>query len=571
MPIRSYQLNTICKYLLGFAFLFIMGCKKDLPKKAAPLPPNTPVNTIADQITVTTMAIDSLDQNGFTINYTLSSTAKTSGIIFSTDSISLTTNAQGKTISRIANLTGEKKYSAYIKNPENVTNTIYWYKIYIIDNDDKTFYSNITKQPLSPYQIYSKSIVKGPYKDNNFSMDYNGLMITTTNIDLNAKNYSSTINGAQIPIAEIIHYTGTNPYNYLVFDVPSSLGLGPAVFTLSYKNNIVYSTSIIIVGGGLKFATKHPDQNPYGSHFTYNDELYFITYRDINDEVSFHKWNPLNNVWTKMRKPPSDWSIAELSTYSGHEINGVIYFPPVTFQNMYINGVRSIYNEYMYTYTPSTGAWNHIKLYQSNEPNKAISIMDCFVFNNKFYSVIQEINGDVTLDIIKEYDPSKGSWQKVMELPFVAWDCKAAVVNGEIYLLTAFASKQYSAITEFSNKFQQLDLNSKKLIDKSSVEGDGVMGTYKPYLFVYNNKIYVYGGFSYVGYVTSYNTLFAAYTPNTDKWSPVANTFNNAKVSQSDGFIVQLNGDMYIGAGYNSFSNSSSSRLNQNIYSMLLQ
>jgi N-acetylneuraminic acid mutarotase len=97
------------------------------------------------------------------------------------------------------------------------------------------------------------------------------------------------------------------------------------------------------------------------------------------------------------------------------------------------------------------------------------------------------------------------------------------------------------------------------------------MGTDKPYLFRYNKKIYVYGGFSSVGYTTSYNTLFAVYDPIYNKWSPVAKNYSSATVGQTDGCIFQINGKIYIGGGYNNETNSSPASYNNSIYSMLLQ
>jgi len=559
--------------LLIIVFSFA-GCKKDAYQGGQTKPQDD------GKTSVSKLVIDSLDQNGFVVRYQLSSIVKTSGILYATDSTRLNNSNSGNNdiISKVATLNNDS-YSVAIKTPYYETTGTYWFKVYFIDNAGKTTYSNIYKQALATYQLSNKFIVKGAGSDNNFSFNNNALIITSLNIDLNVQNYSATISGTPISISNIQNYGGTNPYNYMLFDVPLSIPLGLNKLNLYYKTKLVYSTDVTITAGGLKFIAQNPEQLPAGSYFTYKDQLYVLKHNTGDDIISFSKWNPKDNSWQKLTKPSNDWYTLSMGSLSGYEINDVIYFPPFVDYNFSQDINTTYYDEYITTYTPSTGAWNYKKIFHTNirAQGKGIQILDCFVYNNKFYCILKEntlgmdnMNGSL-VGVIKVYDPIDGSWKKVMDIPAGAWGYRAIVFNNNIYLLAAFTGKQYSAITEFMNKFYILDLGNNTLVEKNHIVDDTIQATNNPYLFVYNDKIYMYGGFSSFGYVSAYNSLFAVYDPVKDSWAPVGNTYAGARISQTNGFVLQFNGTVYVGFGYDNYSNGTSSQYSRNIYSLLLQ
>lgn len=515
---------------------------------------------------VSNIIIDSLEQDRFVIKYNLLSAYKESGLILSKDSLSLINDASVNFIRQIANQDGDKRFFTTVKIPENEVLAAYWFKIFYTDNEGKTHYSKVLKQDFSLYKVINKFIVKGPELDNNVGGTYTSLTITSLNNDIDKNNYSATINGIQTPVANITHYEGGNSlsYNYITFDIPTTISLLPSKLALSYKNKVVFTSDVTIVGGGIQFATKHPASYQYGAYFTYRNELYILNHAG-NSDITSAKWNPVTNVWQKLREPANDIDMSGLEDHQGFEINGVIYFPPARWNESqtYNNGVEvKRYWEYIYSYTPATDTWQRKLVYKSNTSNIHMIAYDCFVRKNKLYSLINY----ALKDVIKEYNPVNGSWKEIMTVPLQgAGGHKTVILNDKVYILTELVNKQYYATTDFVNKFYQIDLDTKTMVEKHSLPNT-IMGTHRPLLFTYQNKVYVYGGYSSTGYVTISSTLFASYDPITDEWSPVANDYNGAKVSLNEGFIVQLKESLYIGSGRNS-----NTRFNKNIYELFLK
>lgn len=547
--------------------LVLTGCKKD---SKIVTPPGTQNPTPSPLPLVSTLKTDSVTQNSYILYYQLSNTPVTTGIRWDSDSTKLLDNTYGaRSIAVLSN----NYYKFSFTNLMLSNSGKYYFKVFATDKDGNTTYSKIYSQAMPSYSVISPFIVVGPASLNN------SLIVNAFNQDTKVENYTAKLNGGSVTIYKINAITNYS-YVSILIDVPAEAALGNNKLELYYMGKLVYSKDLTVVNGGLLTVTNHPGTFSGGSFFTYQNQLYtFLNDQNtgIGSKMSFWRWAPSSNNWQQLPNP--NYSPFVFS-FPGYEINGVIYFPPYMKYAWGVDASNSSYDEIISTYTPSTGIWKDIPLFHTNirAEGKGISINNCFVYKSKLYCILQENTGGMDastgtlIDVVKVFNPSDGTWQKIMQLP-TAWGYRAIVSNNKIYVLATLSGSQVYATTDFVNEFYLLDMENQTLFKKNFFTESTYTGVYKPYMFTYNNKIYIYGGQSSSGYVSNYSPWFACYDPNTDSWSPIAaNTYNSAKVSQTDGFALPINGTVYVGLGYDNYNNGTiGTGIKNTIYSLSIK
>ena len=278
-----------------------------------------------------------LNQLSFSLSYKLTIKSVESGVMYSTDSLSLI-NGQG--LNLISSFTNDF-YSVNIDLANFPTHAKVWFKVYYKMPNGVKVYGGINKHDLSPYTIQNKYVVHGLGKENSHSKEYfvnyestqpygefdNSLAIATYNVDNNLSSYKATINGVEISISRIDQIPKSKSQNLLTFDVPENVEVGPAKFSLIYRSKQVYSCDIIIVNGGLQLKTNHPasGSSSFANYFVYDDNLYtYSSYGNSESEANFYKWTSANNTWAKLPNPPQPFMSRHTSTPI---IKGLVYFP----------------------------------------------------------------------------------------------------------------------------------------------------------------------------------------------------------------------------------------------------
>ena len=198
--------------------------------------------------------------------------------------------------------------------------------------------------------------------------------------------------------------------------------------------------------------------------------------------------------------------------------------------------------------------------------------VECFAYGDKLYCITSELpfeqKGGSAKYQIRVYDPVNDSWTYYMDLPDAAWGWISVVHANDIYLLAVKPGKQADATTEFLNEFFLLDLPGKSIVSKNWIT-DREVAVDAPYLVSFNNKIYAYGGHYSTGFTSLYSSLFAMYDPQQDKWSPVSGySYFTGWVSQTYGFMLPIANKLYVGLGYDRYTNGNihGSKINYSIY-----
>lgn len=554
--------KTVVFFLLTF---FLFACKKKESEEILSPEPDPIVPALA--LIVNEIKVDSVEQLAFTITYKLSTSTTETGINFDFDSLNLVNNKSTYEWQSVLN------NGSFYARPElwsYAPQDKFWYRIYYKDESGKKIYTQIYKQDLPKYSIRNEFIVCGKEEYNSIGSFDNLLVLVAYNSDNNLQNYSAKINGISTPASKFETINYNKNHKNIIFDVPENLPLGPAKFQLYYLGKLDYETEITIVNGGLLTKTKHPLNIVSGQFFTHEKRLYTLT-GDITGNM-FYSWEPINNVWTKLPNPPV--ALAP-SKQPAHSIQDLIYFPPISvspwgFTDFY-------YDELVWTFNPETNKWNKITLYHTTEGphERRMEVQASVVYENKIYCIIREsamtINPVIEYNktLIKVFDPLDNSWKELMALNDAnIWSYRACVLDNQIYILKAVINKQVSASTDFTNEMFVLDINNKTLIKKNWID-EKEIGVSNPYFVPYKGKIYAYGGLSSSGYFSTYSSLFAVYDPIKNKWQSLSNYgYYTARVSQTDGFLLELNDKLYLGLGYDRYSNGGGSDRNSLIFNL---
>jgi len=290
-----------------------------------------------------------------------------------------------------------------------------------------------------------------------------------------------------------------------------------------------------------------PDFSGGGNYFVYNNKIYINYSSQLTS--SFDSWDPITNQWTQLPIPAF---LLMTKSARGNLINNTIYFEPTSFSAYLVPVTDPNYREYLVTYTPQTGKWKTLTLNDTTVAGGAgIKCYTSFVSNNKFYCVIQETHGTANYptnsNVIKVFDPSDNSWTKVMDINTASYagGFNAVTLNNKIYLLATTSAPAQYGYGVFNTSFFELDLTNKTLIPKSIFSGN-FTSILEPYLFTYNNKIYLWGGMGY-GYSGISGNGFLVYDPPTDSWT--VSGIPGLTGADALGFAFVVNNKVYIGLG----------------------
>lgn len=561
----------------------LLACKKDkqdIPKDEKPI----------EQSFYKNLKIDSVQQLSIVVSFQLTKDAKDVGIVTALDSAYLI-NELASYMERKAVYQNDRYYTK-IEWPYNLppTDDIIWFRIYAVDEKGVRTYSPVFSQRISTYEIKNKFIVKGKGAYNkhpkDFFMNYDGgivgiydnsLIVNAVTNDVNIQNYNATLNGTPISVGSIDPRGYPLTHQQIIFDVPDDYPLGPATFKLYYQNKLVYNYELTIVNGGL--LTKDQYVLPHTSWmsiFTFNNELYTIRIGATISEYKFHKWNPNSKAWTLLSNPSYEPKFGNILT--AHAVDGIIYFSPTEIRPWTIFGDNKTYpyTELLTTFNPSTNSWGEIELLYTTNPNldRGLDVLESFVIKDNIYYIIRESPriGITSRCVLKVFNVKNRSWEELMELPNKFY--KASVLNEQVYLLTTdWVNQQYDASSNFKNEFFILDINKKSLAKKSWISHKNA-GVFRPYLISFNGKIYVYGGYYSLGYVSLYSSIFAVYDPIVSQWAPViGDSYFTGWVNQTDGFMFPINGKLYLGLGLDRYTNGNiyGAKANNSIYQMTLK
>ncbi|RYY38073.1 MAG: hypothetical protein EOP46_00265 [Sphingobacteriaceae bacterium] len=535
--------------LLVFLLISIISCKKNPSSEPTPIDPEIP--TPVNELELTEVDISNVAQNQFSIAFNLKEPSNNEcGIFFSDDADKLKTPKESFDVQKGELNKSGNTYSMDVEvlkwNWAKISRV--YYRVYLRDDNNDLKWSKIQSQSLATYELFSKVIVKGSGKINN------SLIVQCLSADQYQHHWQSKINGVPLTVSSFVYQPGQTPYVIITYDVPSDLNFGNATYELLNQNNKVYSTDVSIVGGGMVGIYTHPVRTLSDIHFTFNNELYMF---NETEDATFdlYKWIPGSENFNKI-------AIGDIFKYAftirlnkGQQIGDKIYFPPYVEQTESENPEENIYEENMLSLDPITMKWTITPLYTTNDLAKfrGWASNSCFVLNNKLYSVGM-INEDFYTKISRPlmvYDPTDKSWKEVMKIPINDANTFATtVLNGKVYLLATRVKSNSQATNYFKNEFYEIDLQGKALIRKEWIADESVQGTYKPYLFGYHGKVYVYGGLTSLGYNTSASDLFAVYDLQKNSWKPVVGeNYYGAVASQSSGFQEIINDKVYIGLG----------------------
>src|SRR5690606_2962489 len=141
---------------------------------------------------------------------------------------------------------------------------IFWFRLYVIEENGTRTYSPVFRQPIAPYQIKHIYVVNGKGSFNkhpkNCSMNYEGgaigsydnaLMVEAVTNDVIPKNYEAALNGVSISTNSVDPMAYPESHKRIVFDVPDDYPLGAATFKLYYLNELVLAQQVQVINGGL--------------------------------------------------------------------------------------------------------------------------------------------------------------------------------------------------------------------------------------------------------------------------------------------------------------------------------
>jgi hypothetical protein len=359
--------------------------------------------------------------------------------------------------------------------------------------------------------------------------------------------------------------------------VPNNFPLGKASFKFYYLNKLEYTVELTVVNGGLLSSIQHPVAQTFsGSFFEYNRKLFI--YSKASDKMSFYSWAPETNVWEKLPIPLEMSSNLYNDAFPAKVINGMVYFKPVGgVSGGPFGEIPRSYDEQIVAYNPSTGKAKVINLFHTTDVSqeRIIQVTDDFAYAGKLYCLTSEsIDGASVSHAyrIRVFDPADNSWTVFMDLPNKGvWT--SVVNNGQVFLMNSDYGKQESASAEFVNAFYLLNLSAKSLLKKNWIT-DRAVGSGASYLASFNNRIYVYGGNFSAGYSSFYSALFAVYDPGQDKWSPVSGySYFTAWVSQTYGFMLPIGDKLYMGLGFDRYTNGNihGSKINYSIHQVSIK
>lgn len=576
---------------LFYVALLGYSCKKNSPEATD----DVAKPGVTEKDFYTLLKVDSIKQRSFVVNYRLNKEAESTGVINALDSMELVANAANYTPTKATLL--NNTYTVKIAYPYNSPpeNKI-WYRIYSTDKNGVKSYSPVISQQIAIYELKNKYVVNGKAEFNNHPKDFfinyeggdlgaqdNALNIEAIISDMDIQNYRATINDAQVNIGKIDALSYPFTHKTILIDVPDDLPTGPASFKLYYKSKLVYSETIQIINGGLLSKSKHPvNYFTGGTFFTAGDKLYtFSSDGSAASSINFHSWTPATNEWKKLPNPTELPKLNMAANLAGKLVNGIVYFAPVYIRpwGIYDKNNPYYYQEVMMTYNPATNEWKKIMLVDTkNEAeDRSLYVTDFFEFNNKLYCITSEAapgySGANGANNIRVYDPASKSWELFMKFPFSTWSCRSVINNGRVYLLTSKTGKQEAATTNFVNEFYELNMDSKTLVAKSWIN-DKSAAVMSPYMMSFKDKIYVYGGQYSSGYTSLYSSLFTVYDPNSNQWAPVSGySYYTAWVSQTLGFLTEINGKAYVGLGYDRYTNGNiyGSKISASVYQVSLK
>lgn len=555
-------------FILFIFTVLVIACKKDKLKN-----PTDEPEKLTEQAFYKDLQIDSIQQLSIVVSFQLNKIAKVTGLLTALDSTQLTDRHQDYMEREPVLRNG--RYYVKIEWPYNLppSNDLIWFRLYIVDENGVKTYSPILRQKIAPYQIKNKYIVNGKAAYNNHPKDFfinfeggvtgtydNSLIIDAVTNDVNVENYRATLNDLPVSVSRIDPVAYPETHKHILFDVPDEFPLGKATLKFYYLNKLEYTVDLIVVNGGLLSAVKHPvARTTGGCFFEYNGKLFtYINYG--SDGIYFYSWTPETNVWQNLPVPEEMARYIYNTTSPAKVINGIVYFKPM----MYAYGgpyaeIPRTYDEQVISYDPRTGIAKNTRLFHTTNAaeERALQVMDHFVYGDKLYCLTAEsLNGETTSSVyrIRVFNPADDSWTHFMDLPFKGvWT--SVVNNGLVFLMNSDYGKQENASAEFVNEFYLLNLSGKSLVKKNWIS-DRNVGSGGSYLASFNNKIYIYGGDFLTGYSSYYSALFAVYDPQQDKWSPVSGySYFSAWVSQNYGFMFPIGNKLYLGLGFDRYTN----------------
>ncbi|WP_316828698.1 hypothetical protein [Pedobacter miscanthi] len=579
--INKRSFSKACLPVACFLFIIsgFLGCKKaDSPE---PVPDKKKIDSVVAPVFAQEVYSETTDLLNIFVKYKLLVPETETGIIYNTDSLSLTTDVGKNAVGSKLN----QGYVCYIKLEAPIAKFRVWYKLYYKNSVGNRIYSKIYRHDIEDFHVRNKYVMRGLAIDNNYGNELlinyekgqygpfdNSLCVLSPNKSVNFSRYKVTINGIQVPLGKTVNSLMTTELTQLIYDVPETIALGLAKVEFYDLGKLVSSTEIVIIDGGLFDKILHPvADNSYGDYFVHNNELYtyFNPWTEHNppSNAKFYKWSPLSKVWTKLPNPPN----SRLSNHhAAQSLNGIIYFAPSTEDDG--NNYPFMYKEVLWSFNPEDNTWVKNVLFSTADPIKIRTVVfgDCFVYQGKIYCIVNVYKGgsvDYEMDM---YNPADKSWKKFIDLPNNDNTIvhQAVVNNGKPYLLISKTAYQLGTGNVTRNEFSEIDIDSKTLIKKSWIPDVGV---FVPNLASHKGKLYAYGGGD-GQYSAVYSSLSAVYDTAGDKWSPAsAPGFYTAWASQTGGFFVSMNDQLYVGLGVDRYVISSKVQTNSSIYRLSLK
>lgn len=534
---------------------FFFGCKKENPVDS-----DQPVESFAPGFD--SVKAEAFDLLSFDVAYKITENHSKSGIIYATDSVSITQNKGAK----FSNKTVSNKQIFRVELPSYAPKHKVWFKVFYIKNTGETVFSAAYLYDCPTYIVRNKNVVTGSgllnahpkeniitYGNNPFRGMDNSLNVDTYNMDGYSTSYSATINDIPSSLDSIDRFSNRVKQT-LFFNVPESVPLGNAVFKLYYKNKLVYTENLKIINGGILLKSRYPinDEGYFFTfdHFVQGNNLYFYT------PGAFHKWDPKENVWTRLSNPAEHIDARRLKIYA---IGEKFYLAPLSVKK----GSYSWdpYEEIIWSYNINTDVWEKRVLVPYNSPARRdfIQIVDCFNYKNKLYCIIF-LNGRHTIEV---FDPSDYSWNKFMDLKLTSTDFsdfKTVVNDGKVYLIAAQRTDSYYSSPKVKTDFYEFDMENKSFIKKNWIvdkEKDWSSNNNQPAILDYQltahkGKIYLYGGRLPINNSPYffYTPMFAVYDPHKNEWSPASDySYYTAWVNQTEGFFMSNGDGLFLGLG----------------------
>jgi len=541
--------------------LLAISCKKAV---------DWPEPSRLDEISMEGVRSENVGQWGFRVNYKLNGPVGATGVCISADS-SVLVGSTGEEVA--AMVVVNSNYAATVDFPSFPKANKIFYKIYVQDATGYRRYSQVYGHRLASMVVRNPYIVHGmavhnthttesfsDYDEGPYGWFDNSLSIMSALNDIAPENYRAVLNGKALHLATVLPGTKREIRHRLIFDVPQEIPFGDAKLELYHRDALVATEQVHVVAGGLiNKQTRYFPEELKGNYASYAGEVY--NYAASGTPVPrtqfFYKWTPGTNQWAKLPDPPTS-----VPTWYGNgmqELDGTLYlFPHVTSEN----SPRFFVEEYMITYHIASGQWRKKILYSGHDFRQALEVQDSFVYQGKVYWIATVPNTSILNDVIMSYDPSTETYERFYQLPYLGdATYKATVLDGKVYLLRSSTRSYMSSIYTNASEFFELDMSGKKLIAKpwfvdkvrrQWIIANGGAGYLEPYIVGHQGKIYAYGGKLRSEYFDNHMTLFVVYDPTTDQWSPVSDySYYTARVSQTEGQMLSLNGKLYLFHGIN--------------------